>query len=326
VAYRDAAQLHVDVDLTQISAGFPANTGRYLGNLIAPFLRVDKQSDRYRIFNRDVWGRPTEDKRAPAARANELPPMTLSRDSYFTTEHSLVDRVPREQEANADAGLDALGDATERLSNTIMLNRELATLTAAFDVNNFCSDFKTTLSGADQWNNYSTSDPVTDFKTGVDAVNGVLFENPTFVIMGYNVFRKLEDHPKILARMIGAPLAVTSGDVMQRIFGLPPITVATAGYVNAAWGAPENVVRMVGNDVLLGYNNEGNLRVPNFMRTFTRPVASGDGELMPTEREYDWDTKSDKVRTSIEYDLKFITVDDNGDSCGAAYLIKDAVA
>jgi len=304
-----------------------APTAEFVGPRLFPTFRVANKTDKYRIYNRDNWGRVTDDLRAPGARANELPPMTLSRDSYKTEEHALVDYVPREDEANADGQLDANGQATERLTNTILVNRESTMLTKATTTTNYASGFSTTLSGTSQWTDYANSDPVGDIKTGIDKIHDNIFRDPNGAVMGRAVFRKLEDHPDILARMQGAALAVTTGDVMQRVFGLPAITVAAAGKITSNYGAAETVGYWWGKDVLLFWNppQAGGL-APAYGYEFARPVASGDGALMPTEREYDWDRKSDKIRVSREYDIKFIYVDSNGKSAGPGYLIKAAVA
>jgi hypothetical protein len=325
--YRDPSLLHIDSDLTNISNGFEAPTDEFVGPRIFPVLRVANKSDKYRVFNKDNWGRVTDDLRAPGARANELPPMTLSRDSYRTEEHALVDYVPREENKNADAQLDSNADATERLTNTILVNRESIMVVKATTTANYASGFSTTLSGTSQWSDYTNSVPISDFKTGADKIHDTIFKDPNGVIMGRSVFRMLEDHPKILARLQSASLQVTTADAMQRIFEIPPITVAGAGKVTSNYGAAETTGYWWGKDVLLFWNPPtAGGKNPAYGYEFARPVASGDGSIMPTEREYDWDRKSDKVRVSREYDVKFIMVDSNGKSAGAGYLIKSAIA
>jgi hypothetical protein len=327
MAFRDSSLLHTDKDLTNIAVEYASQQDRYIGSSLFPPVTVPDKSDKYLVMNRDVWGRKTDDVRARGGSANELPPMTFSRDSYYTIEHALVDIVPREDQQDTDGLLDALGIATERLTNTIMLNRELAFVNQAFTAANFNSSYTVTLAGTQQWNDFVNSNPVSDLKTGVDAIFNAIGMLPSDVFMGRPVYRKLEDHPDILERMRGAPLAVTTGDVMQRVFGLPPITIAQAQYVSSAYNQTEVLSNFVSKDCLLVWNPaEGNRRAPAFGYEFVRPVGSDDGEQMPVERWYDIDRKGDKVRISREYQSKFIVVDGNGLSNGAGYLIKSAVA
>lgn len=327
MAFRDGSILHIDRDLTNIAIEYASQVDRYIGPRMFVPVTVPDKSDKYLVMNRDVWGRKTDDLRGRGAAANELPPMTFSRGTYYTQEHALVDIVPREDQRDTDGIVDALGLATERLTNVILLNRELAMVNKAFTAANYNASFTVTLAGTQQWSDYVNSNPISDLKTGVDAIFNAVGYLPSDVIMGRAVYRKLEDHPDILERMRGAPLAVTSGDVMQRVFGLPPITIAQAQYVSSVWGAAETLSNFVNKDVLLLWNPPtGNRRAPSYGYEFVRPVGSDNGEQMPVERWYDIDRKGDKVRVSREYDIEFIIVDGSGLSNGAGYLIKNAIA
>src|SRR4051812_33386882 len=123
MAYNDPQLLHLDSMLTNISAGWD-NPQAFVASSLFPAVRVGKDSDKYYVYNRDTWGRVMDDIRTPGSEANELPPMTLSRDTYFIEEHALEDVVPDEELENADTPLSPSQDATERLTNTILLNRE----------------------------------------------------------------------------------------------------------------------------------------------------------------------------------------------------------
>src|SRR5260221_8507467 len=107
--------------LTEISVGWTNDD--YVADVFYPSIPVLKQSNKYYVYTRDLWGRVTDDIREPGTRANELPQMTLSRDAYFVEEHALKDKVPTEEQENADNPLTPLVDATERLMNTILLNK-----------------------------------------------------------------------------------------------------------------------------------------------------------------------------------------------------------
>jgi hypothetical protein len=330
MAYRDSAALHVDRELSNISTGMgDSQTDQFVGPLLFQTKRVGDKSNKYRVWNRDSWGRAMDDLRGPGGRAVELPPTTLSRDSYYTQEHAIAGVVPIEDDANADpiGGFNALADETERVTNTILVNRENAMMSKATTVANYNASYAVTLSGTSQWNDYTNATPIADAKTGFDAILAAIGRPPNGAIMGRQVYRKLEDFPTILDRIkIGTQ--VGNKALIEQLFDWPSITIANAQILTSAYGATEAVSYEWGKDVLLYYNPPGgpNRKDPAYGYEFSRPVAGANGDLMPTEKWYEIQRKSNVVRVSREYALKFITVDGSGLSNGAGYLIKNAVA
>src|SRR6266511_713908 len=101
--------------LTEISSGYEPPANSLVGDQLFPAVTVGKDSNKYYVYTRDTMGRVTDDLRAPAGDTNELPPMSIGRDGYFTEEHALMDKVSVEEQKNADTPLTPLTDATERL-------------------------------------------------------------------------------------------------------------------------------------------------------------------------------------------------------------------
>lgn len=327
MGYSDPQLVHLDKALTQISAGFE-NAADYSAKDLAPTIPVDKQSDKYWVHNRDTWGRVTDDIRAPGSHANELPPMTLSTSSYFAEEHALVGLVPVEDVNNQDAGLDSMGDTTEEVTNTILLNREAAMVTLFTTVANYASGFSSTLSGTSQWNDYTNSDPIGVMKTAVDAIFGTIFKLPNTIVAGWQVARKLEDHTKLIDRIkytVGA--GVSTDSILAELFGVQSFRRAMGGKLTSAYLAAETVGYIWPKDVVLAYvnPNPGKKR-STFAYEFVQKLPELGNQIMPTERWWDIDKKTWKIRVTRRYDVKFITADSTGDSAGAGYLIKDAIA
>jgi hypothetical protein len=310
--------------LTEISVGFD-NPDEFVGSLLFPAVRVAKQSDKYFVYNRDLWGRVTDDFRAPGARANELPPMTLSRETYFAEEHALVDVVPEEEVQNADAPLQPATDATQRLTNTILLNRENSIVALATTAANYASGFSATLSGTQQWNDYTNSDPVGDLKAGRNKIHDSIFRDPNLVIMGYQVATKLEDHPDFIERIKYSQVGITTDELIARVIGVPRIARAGAGKVTSAYGATETFGYLWGKDVVMAFvPPRPGVKTPSFGYEFvwTYPGAG----VQATERWHDDDRAADVIRVRRRYDVKMITVDATGDMNAAGYLVKNAIA
>jgi len=324
MAYNDPQLLHLDSMLTGISVGWD-NPDAFVASTLFPTVRVAKDSDKYYIYNRDVWGRVMDDIRTPGSEANELPPMTLSRDTYFIEEHALEDVVPDEELENADAPLQPAQDATARLTNTILLNRENIQMTMATTAANYASGYSTTLSGTSQFNDYVNSDPIGVSRTARKKIHDTMFRDPNVVIMGYEVYWTLLEHTKLLSRITYSAPQVTSREILSEVLGLPArFIVAEGGYVNSVYGQAETTGYLWPKDILFAWvPPTPGRRTPAFAYEFVKPY--GGGNIQPTERWREEKRKSDVVRVSRRYDNKFIAVDGSGKAI-AGYLVKNAVA
>lgn len=326
MAYNDPQLLHYDSILSGISVGYQNDD--FVGEALFPTVGVDKQSDKYYVHS--LQGvTPMDDFRSPRSQANELPPMTLTKDQYFATEHALVDIVPREEVQNADPALDPMVDATERVSDTILLNREFAMMQMVTTPSNYATGHTVTLSGGAQWDTYATSDPIGDLKTAREAVRQGIFRAPNTVLWGWQAWLPIEDHPAFLDRIRYSERAVNTVDIVQQMVGIPGRWImGTAQYNTAAVGLPASMSYLWGKDVVLAYVPAGpGRKQAAFGYEFNWRYPTG--ETMPTERWFDTDIDSTKVRTRRRYDLKFASVDDPDSVTPKAtggYLIKSAVS
>jgi hypothetical protein len=147
--------------------------------------------------------------------------------------------------------------------------------------------------------------------------------------MGWQVARKLEDHPRITARVnygTSSDPAVATDNAIAAVFGTPRIIRANGLKLTSGYGATETIGNIFGKDALLAYvPARPSRRTPAFAYEFWNTPA-GAAERMPTERWFDIDRIANIIRVRRKYDLKFITVDGTGKSAGAGYLIKNAVA
>ncbi len=323
MAYGDPQLLHLDTMLSNISMGWD-NPQQFVASMLFPTVAVGKQSDKYYVFNRDLWGRVMDDIRTPGSEANELPPMTLSRDQYFIEEHSLEDVVADEEVENADNPLTPMSDATERLTNTILLNRENIQMTMATTAANYATGYTATLSGTAQWNDYANSDPITNVRTAMKKIHDTFFRDPNLVIMGYDVYWQLTEHTDILARITYSAPQVTTREIIAEVLGIPGFVVAGGGALTSVYGQTETFGYLWPKDVLFAWvPPRAGRRTPAYGYEFVQTYAGGG--MQPTERWREEKRKSDVIRVSRRYDNKFIAVDGSGKSIGG-YLIKNAVA
>jgi hypothetical protein len=322
-----SGNVHVDQVLTNLSLEWPGNAN-FVGPVLFPPVTVRKQSDKYYIYDRELWKVEDHDLRSPGGVANEIPGRKLSLDQYYAMEHSLQHAIPDEVRENSDAPLTPDRDATDLVTSRILLSREKAMKDMITNASNYHASNKTTLSGTAQWNDYgATSDPIGVIKAAIRRLHAVLFESGRIVaVIPWLVMSYLEDHPDIIDRIKYSQRGVLTPDIIASVLGLQEVVVPGVPISTAGMGQPvtsANVTYLWGKDVILAYvPNRAGLRQ---MSTAYEFVWGINGQQQVVDRWREDPRKSDVVRCSRRYDLKLTGHDGDG-LLLTAYLIKDAIA
>jgi hypothetical protein len=316
-----SGSVHIDQVLTQISVGFPNNG--LVGEQLFPSVTVQKQSDKYYIFGREGW-LPEDDYRAPGAVANEVIGMTVSTDTYYAQEHSLQIPVTDEERENVDSPLAPDRDGTEMVTSKIMLGRERIIQTLATTAANYASGLSTTLSGTDQWSDYTNSDPIGDLRAAKAAVHARIFIEPNTMVVPYQVMTILEDHPDFLERIKYSERAIFSPELLASVLGVQKVIVPGVGINTAALGQTSTLSYLWGKDVVLAWvPDRSGLKIPAFGYEFTWGSQAVD-------RWREDPRKSDLIRVARRYDHKLVAQGDvstaDAGKAIAGYVIKAAVA
>lgn len=317
-----SGSVHIDKVLTNISLGWPQQG--LVGENLFPVVQVQKQSDKYYIFGRESWLPEQDDLRAPGTIANEIPGMALSTDTYYAQEHALQIPVTDEERQNADSPLSPDRDATELVTSKVLLGRELKMYNFVSNVSNYATGNSTTLSGTSQWSDYTNSDPIGAIRGAIRQVNSKIFMDPNTIIMPYQVYSILQDHPKIYQRIMYAEKAIVTVDLLKEIFGIENIIVPGVGVGSGNPGQTMTISYLWGKDVILAWvPPRPGLKIPAFGYEFVWGYGGATAQQVDRWREEP--RKSDLLRVSRRYDLKFIATDTTSKAV-AGYLFKSAVA
>ena len=319
-----ADNVHIDVVLTNISVAWP-NSG-FVGEALFPAVPVRKQSDKYYIFGREAWQvEPFGDFRAPGTVANEIPGLAVSTDTYFAQEHSLQIPVTDEERDNADSPLAPDRDGTELVTSKILLAREVAMHTMVTTAANYASSNTQTNSGSTLWTDYVNSTPIADFRTAVRTIHKQLFLEPNVAIVPYQCMSVLEDHPDFIERIKYSERGIITPEIVASVVGIANVIVPGVGYnATANPGQAASLSYLWGEDVLLAYvAQRPGLKMPSFAYEFVWGYGAGMPQVVERWREQP--RKSDIIRVSRRYELKFVALDVN-DKPLAGYLIKSATA
>lgn len=310
-----SGEVHIDVALTNFSAGYQNNT--MVAERLMPVVNVGKRSNKYYKFGREGW-LPEDDIRAAGAVAREITPPEVSTDSYYADEHSLQIPVTDEERDAVDNPFDPDMDGTRLVTEKVMLKRERTVQTLATTTGNYASGHSTTLSGTQQWNDYANSDPIGDLRTGVRTIHSKIFVEPNRALIPYTVMSFLADHPDFLERIKYSERAIFDNELLAAVLGFQEVIVPGAGFNTAPLGQAENFDYIWGKDVVLAFVTQTpGLKIRTYGYEF-------QWKSQTVDRWREAPRKSDLIRVSRYYDHKFITTDSSDDII-AGYLIKDAV-
>lgn len=176
-----------------------------------------------------------------------------------------------------------------------------------------------TLSGTDQWNDYTNSDPFDDIKTAMETVRTGSGKMPNTMIMSYGVMMTLIIHPDTIGRLPGI-VKVTADNVMDALkLAFPNIKnvwIGSAQYNSGAEGVSDTLADIWGKHFWVGYvESKPTLKSRSFGFTYQAPGQNRQVKKL----DYDHDKEGRFVRVNDKYDQKIV---DN--KC--MYLIKNAIA
>lgn len=299
--------VRVDPVLSNVSKAY--QNEMYIAEMLLPSFKVGTQRGKYYQYDQAKFRRNST-LRAAGAKAKEVE-YGLSTASYAAEDHALKEKTPWEIIKQADSALDPERDATENVTEQLMIDKEVALATSMADTGTLTQN--TTLSGTSQWSDYTNSDPIGDVRTGMQTVQQAIGRKPNTLVLGKQTYDQLIDHPTIVERVKYSLGAAVTPDLLARIFDVQKVIVAEAIYNTATEGQSDSLSYIWGKHAWLLYITPApRLRQVTFGYTFKwedRKVKKWDDE----------DAEARYVRVNENYVQKFVATE-------AAYLIKNAVA
>lgn len=194
------SQVHpVNRPLTNISLVYMQAQTNFVAAQVFPIVPVDKRSDAYFVYTKNDWFRDEAQLRGDATESAGSG-YNLSTGTYTCDVFAFHKDVGEQTFNNSDAPLNPARDATEFVTSRLLLRREIQWATDYFATSVWATDS----TPSNLWSDYAASDPVSDIETGKRTVlinTGFL---PNTLVVGYDVWIKLKNHPDIIDRIKGA--------------------------------------------------------------------------------------------------------------------------
>lgn len=305
-------QLHVDQLLSNISVKY--KNANYIASEMFPEVPVKKDSDLYRVYDRDF--RLPETIRSNKGVAREAS-FNVTTSSYILAQHSLKDYVSDRDAENYDIS-DLRADTVEYLTDKIMLRMEYEV--AQLFVNqtstgntNASWSLAVSLSSAQQWSlDTVTSNPIPQMDTAATVVLENSGQVVNYAMLPHRCLIAAKNHTSVIDR-----IKYTSADItpamIAGLFDVPQLLVGKAVYDTAQEGLTASITPLWGDNVFVGYKPAK-----------ASPMAPSAGyifknNLPMTKRWRVEERQSEAIEVNVHFQAKVV-------SSLSGYLLKDVLA
>lgn len=312
--------VHIDAILTNISVAYLQNTNNFIADKVFPVVPVDKKSNIYFKYTKDDWFRDEAQRRADGT-ASAGSGYGLTTDNYLADVYAFHKDIGDQTRANADNPLNPDMEATQFVTQRLLLRREVQWAADYFVAGCWgvtVSGTSATIASGTQatvWSDYIASQPISDIEAAKTAVLQSTGFEPNTLVLSYSVFQKLKAHPLLVDRYKYTQAgAIVTEDLLAALFGVDRVLVAKAVVNSANEGKTTSAADYAfttGKNALLCYvaPNPG-LMTPSAGYTFMwTGVSGGLGTTVGVSRFRMEELKADRVEGEIAFDNKVVAAD-----------------
>lgn len=312
--------VHVNAPLTNISIAHIQASSHFIADRVFPNIPVNKQSDRYYVYDRGDFNRDEMKERAPGTESAGSGYDLDNTPTYYAPVKAFHKDVDDQIRANSDSVLSPDRDATIFVTQKAMIHRERTfaanALAAGVWTNEKTGVNSDVVTGSEFliWND-ANSDPITDIRTAMRTVLESTGFEPNKLTLGQTVMDALVDHPDIIDRIKygqtpGAPAMVNASSLAQ-LFGLDEILVSKAVHNSAAKGATDVSAFIAGPNALLTYTpSAAGLMVPSAGYTFSWNGWMGASGLGHRIKRFRMEQlEADRIEIQMAYDQNIVGAD-----------------
>ena len=320
------SDLHVNVPLTNVSVAYIQSSSTYIADKVFPRVPVDKQSNLYYKYSKSDWRRSDVKRRAPGTESAGSG-WNYDSDSYFAHVYAIHKDIDDQVRSNADSNFNLDRDATEFVTNQLLLQRDIDWAAKYFTTGVWGTD-KVGTTDFVKWSD-AGSDPISDVADAVVSFRQITGFKPNICVLGAKVMKALKQHPDIIDRIKYTQKGIVSEDLIATLFDVDELytayaTVATGPQIPAAREQDAAATFDFITDaksVLLAYAPSGpSLMTPSAGYTFTwNGYLGGNSQGVKVKRFRQEQIASDRIEAEATYDMKVVCPD-------MGYFLSQAVA
>lgn len=310
------SDLHVNVPLTNVSIAYLQNSSAYIADKVFPKVPVKKQSNSYVKYSKSDWRRTEVQKRAPGTETVGAGWKT-SHDFYYCHVYGVHKDIDDQVRSNADSIYNLERDATEFITNQMLLRRDLDWNASFFKEGVWETEYE---GGPDftQWDD-AGSDPVADVSNWQIEYRKLTGFAPNIMVLGAYTMAALKQHPAIIERIKYTQRGIVSEDLIATLFGVNKLFTSYATF--AAGGETTDLATQdaaatydfitPGKGALMLYAPSApSLQTPSAGYTFTwTDYVGGNNQGIRIKRFREERIASDRIEAEMTYDQKVVAKD-----------------
>jgi hypothetical protein len=317
------SSVHIDQPLTNLTLAYVQEQTNFIADKVFPVVGVDRQSDKYYIYDRDNMNRSGDVKKlAPRTEVNRIG-MSISNNSYYADVYGLGMDFDEQTLANEDAALDIRSAGAQTLMTRLMIHREEQFASTFMTTGVWGTDATGAASGVGTpvyWDDYTNSTPildVTNARRTVQLASGGF--KPNTMVVGKEVRDDLINHPDILSRLNGGATvtntALVTNAKLAEIFEVENFYVMEAVKNSSVEGVAESNAFIGGKDALLVHTpSSAGLMTPAAGMTFAWNNIPGVSNLGVTVESFSDDALrrqqvAEHIQVKMAYDMKVVGAD-----------------
>lgn len=316
-----SSDVHVNVALTTISIAYIQDQSYFIADQVFPNVPVEQQSNRYYIYNKGDWLRTEAEIRGPGSESRGSGYRLDNTPTYYANVYAVHKDVDDQVRANSDAVLNTDRDATQWVTQQMLIKRDLVWASQYFKTGVWDTERAGVASGPTgtqflRWD-VAGSTPIEDVTSAVvSQVQNTGFK-PNVLVLSPFVFNALKNHAEVLDRIKYTQRGIVTTDLLAALFDVDKVVIAYAVQNTAAEGATASMSFVFGKHALLLYANPTpSIMTPSAGYTFSWTGwfgATGLGLRIKQFRKED--IESDRIEAQMAFDMKVVATD-----CGYMFL------
>lgn len=248
---------HIDRALTNTSVAYMQDGSAFIADRVFPTIPVKRQSDVFYIYSKADFMRDEAQVRGGASESAGGDYGVEASEPYYCRKHAFHKDVTPEERANYDEPLNADIDATDFVSQKMLIRREMEWASKFFKA----GIWGTEITGKNaspstgeviQWDQ-PTADPIKDITNAAVKMASETGFKPNTLVLSPFAFNALKNHQDILDRIKYTQKGIVTADLLATLFEVENVYVAWAVVNSAAKGVKEDVGFIMGKHALLCY-------------------------------------------------------------------------
>lgn len=248
---------HIDRALTNVSVAYLQDASAFIADKVFPIVPVKRQSDVFYVYDKGDFMRDEAQVRGAATESAGGDYGVEAASPYYCKKHAFHKDVTSEERTNYDEPLDADTDATEFVSQKMLIRREMEWASKFFKAGIWGTEIEGKAASPSegqvlQWDQLA-SNPIQDITdAGVKMAGETGFKPNTLVLSPY-AFNALKNHEDILDRIKYTQKGIVTADLLATLFEVDNVYVAWSVVNSANKGAADAVDFIMGKHALLCY-------------------------------------------------------------------------